>query len=63
MNINGHEPARPGSIRPRTIHEVLFLDALNEKTSSAFRAIAFVFLLLPLVLRESAPSPVDDFRA
>jgi len=84
---------------------VLFLDALNERISSAFRAtvislaqlgirasfcllgplvghgidrwglpsvlsalgilfsIAFVVLLLPLTLREAAPSPADRLRA
>ena len=89
----------------RGLGEVLFLQALNEKISSAFRAtvislsqlgirasfcllgplvgygidawglpsvlsalgilfsIAFAFLLLPLVLRETAPSPGDGLRA
>lgn len=89
----------------RGLGEVLFLEALNERISSAFRAtvismanlgirasfcllgplvgygidrwglpsvlsalgilfsIAFVFLLLPLVLRETAVSPADGRRA
>jgi MFS family permease len=89
----------------RGLGDVLFLNALNEKISSAFRttvismvqlgtrasfallgplvgygldawglpsvlsalgilfSIAFVFLLLPLVLRETAPSLTDELRA
>jgi MFS family permease len=89
----------------RGLGGVLFLDALNERISSAFRAtvislaqlgirasfcllgplvghgidrwglpsvlsalgilfsIAFVVLLLPLILREAAPSPADRLRA
>ena len=89
----------------RGLGGVLFLDALNERISSAFRAtvismaqlgirasfcllgplvgygidawglpsvlsalgilfsIAFVFLLLPLVLREAPPRPADPLRA
>jgi len=89
----------------RGLGEVLFLESLNQRISSAFRAtvismanlgiraafcllgplvgygidgwglpsvlsalgilfsIAFVFLLLPLILSETAPSPADGLRA